>query len=206
MQKRLTIRRLLRVLACAAVCLWAAVLASAREAAPADALLAQVRVPQVLGDGTFTYAGQSFNRLLIARYVVEQFDDSAYAVLPGQCDDRVTEVKQFLLSNDNFPYNEYVTYTQVRPPKAEGESREWIETCFDEHLAIFLQTLYRFCGLEEKEPVIDELTWYLLENLPNVSRNMSWDIESAYKYELIQQGKQGTVGRDGSLDNLYYFA
>ena len=67
MQKRLTIRRLLRVLACAAVCLWAAVLASAREAAPADALLAQVRVPQVLGDGTFTYAGQSFNRLLIAR-------------------------------------------------------------------------------------------------------------------------------------------
>lgn len=206
MQKRLTIRWLLRMLACAAVCLCALAFASAREVSPADTLLAQVRLPKVLGDGTFEYGGQRFNRLLIPRYVTEQFEHSAYAVLPGQCDNRVTEVKQFLFSNDNFPYNEYVTYSQVRPPKAEGESREWIETYFDEHLAIFLQTLYRFCGLEDKEPVIDELTCYLLESLPNVSQNMSWDIESAYKYELIQQGKQGTVSRDGSLDNLYYFA
>ena len=102
MQKRLTIRWLLRMLACAAVCLCALAFASAREVSPADTLLAQVRLPKVLGDGTFEYGGQRFNRLLIPRYVTEQFEHSAYAVLPGQCDNRVTEVKQFLLSNGDI--------------------------------------------------------------------------------------------------------
>lgn len=206
MQKRLTIRWLLRAIVCAVLCLCATVFAAAREETRTDELLSQVRVPHVLGSGTFTYGGQTFNRLLVPRYVIEQFENSAFAVEPEQCDDRVTAIKKYLNSNDNFPYNEYVTYTQIRPPYAEGESREWIETYFDDHLAIFLQTVYRFCGLEDKQPVIDELTCYLLECLPNVSQNMSWDIESAYKYELIQQGKQGTVGRDGTLDNIYYFA
>lgn len=202
MQKRLTIRWLLRAIVCAALCLCATVFAAAREETRTDELLSQVRVPHVLGSGTFTYGGQTFNRLLVPRYVIEQFENSAFAVEPEQCDDRVTAIKKYLNSNDNFPYNEYVTYTQIRPPYAEGEPREWIETYFDDHLAIFLQTVYRFCGLEDKQPVIDELTCYLLECLPNVSQNMSWDIESAYKYELIQQGKQGTVGRDGTLDNI----
>lgn len=206
MLRRLMIRLLLCALACAAVCFGAIVFAGARQVASTDGLLEQVCVPQVLGDGTFTYGGQTFHRLLLPRYVIEQFDHSDYAVAPGQCDARVTQIKEYLISNDNFPYNEYVTYTQVRPPYAAGEESEWIETYFDEHLAIFLQTLYRFCALEDKEPVIDELTCYLLECLPNVSQSMSWDIESAYKYELIQQGKQGTVGRDGTTDNLYYFA
>lgn len=206
MHKHVFLRWALGLALCLSLCFVCATAACARQDAPTDALLSGVRVPRVLGTGTFSYGGQEFHRLLVPRYVLEQFANSDYSVVPGQCDDRVTEVKRFLLSNDHFPYNEYVTYTQVRPPYATGEEREWIETYFDDHLAVFLQTVYRFCGLEDKEPVIDELTCYLLESLPNVSRNMSWDIESAYKYELIQQGKQGTVGRDGTTDNLYYFA
>ena len=73
MQKRLTIRWLLRAIVCAALCLCATVFAAAREETRTDELLSQVRVPHVLGSGTFTYGGQTFNRLLVPRYVIEQF-------------------------------------------------------------------------------------------------------------------------------------
>ncbi len=206
MQKRSNFKWLLRAALCLAVCLICAFSASAKGTAQTDSLLAKVQLPKVLGDGKFQIGDVEFNHLLIPRYVIEQYDDSDYAVYPGETDDHVTEVKRYLFSNDNFPKNEYVTYTQVRPPKADGESREWIETYFDEHLATLLRTLYLFCGLEDKEPCIDELTRYLLDCLPQASLEMRWDIEAVYKYTLVKEGNWGTVGRDGTLDHLYYFA
>ena len=157
MQKRSNFKWLLRAALCLAVCLICAFSASAKGTAQTDSLLAKVQLPKVLGDGKFQIGDVEFNHLLIPRYVIEQYDDSDYAVYPGETDDHVTEVKRYLFSNDNFPKNEYVTYTQVRPPKADGESREWIETYFDEHLATLLRTLYLFCGLEDKEDLIADL-------------------------------------------------
>ncbi len=206
MKQRLAFRWLLRGCLCLAACLLISLPAEAMETKKTDSLLAQVKVPVILGDGEFEYGGVSFHHLLIPRYVLERYENSEYAIYPGDTDDRVKAVKLDLNSNEIYPKNEYVTYTQIRPPLLEDESREWIETYFDEHLAILLKTLYLFCGLEEKEPCIDELTCYLLDCLPNASQNMRWDIEAAYKYELIQEGKQGTVNRDGTLDYMYYFA
>lgn len=176
------------------------------QAAVVDELLSQVAVQPVLGERTFEIDGQSFYRLVIPQYVMERFGESSYAIYPGQADPRVAEIKQFLFSDDHFKDNEFVTYTQIRPPKAAGEEREWIETYFDDHLAVFFKTLYLFCGLEDKEPCLDELTRYLVEWLPNATQPMKWDIEVAYKHTLIREGMQGTVGRDGTLDTVYYFA
>ena len=83
---------------------------------------------------------------------------------------------------------------------------EPVETYFDAHLAALLETIYRFCGLEGKTACIDELTDYLLSNLPNLGPDMRHDIEASYKYELTKTGTYGTVARSGQLDNLYYFA
>lgn len=206
MKKRFLFQWLLHGCLGLAVCLALSISVGAVETKGTDSLLAQVKVPMVLGDGSFEYEGTTFHHLLIPRYILERYEASEYAVYPGDTDDRVKAVKLDLYSNPAYDKNEYVTYTQVRPPYLEYEDREWIETYFDDHLAVFLKTLYLFCGLEDKEPCIDELTCYLLDCLPNASQNMRWDIEAAYKYELIKEGKQGTVNRDGTLDNMYYFA
>lgn len=42
---------------------------------------------------------------------------------------------------------------------------------FDGHLETLVSTLYSFCELE-KEPVLDELTLYLLEALPSLPEEM----------------------------------
>ena len=164
-----------------------------------DRILAGMRQPMVLGSDTFTYEDVAFHRVLLPRYIIEQYADSEYAVLPGQSDERVRTVKSMLYSNTTYPNNEFVTYTQVR----EGEP---VETYFDDHLAALLETIYMFCGLEGKTACIDELTMYLLSRLPSLSEDMRHDIEAAYKYRLTKSGTYGTVARSGKTDNLYYFA
>lgn len=206
MKQHLTSKWLLRSLLCLAVCAVLSLSAGAEEAAKTDSLLAQVKLPMVLGDGKFVYEGQEYNHLLIPRYVVERYAESEYAIYPGGCDSLVKTVKLELYSNPAYDDNEFVTYTQIRPPYLENESREWVETYFDSHLATLLETIYQFCGLADKEPCLDELTYYLLSCLPNTSAEMQHDIEIVYKHKLVASGTQGTVGRDGSLDHLYYFA
>lgn len=171
---------------------------AAREAYT-DRILAGMRQPMVLGSDTFTYEDVAFHRVLLPRYIIEQYADSEYAVLPGHSDERVRTVKSMLYSNTTYPNNEFVTYTQVR----EGEP---VETYFDDHLAALLETIYMFCGLEGKTACIDELTMYLLSRLPSLSEDMRHDIEAAYKYRLTKSGTYGTVARSGKTDNLYYFA
>ncbi len=171
---------------------------AAREAYT-DRILAGMRQPMVLGSDTFTYEDVAFHRVLLPRYIIEQYADSEYAILPGQSDERVRTVKSMLYSNTTYPNNEFVTYTQVR----EGEP---VETYFDDHLAALLETIYMFCGLEGKTACIDELTMYLLSRLPSLSEDMRHDIEAAYKYRLTKSGTYGTVARSGKTDNLYYFA
>ncbi len=171
---------------------------AAREAYT-DRILAGMRQPMVLGSDTFTYEDVAFHRVLLPRYIIEQYADSEYAILPGQSDERVRTVKSMLYSNTTYPNNEFVTYTQVR-------AGEPVETYFDDHLAALLETIYMFCGLEGKTACIDELTMYLLSRLPSLSEDMRHDIEAAYKYRLTKSGTYGTVARSGKTDNLYYFA
>ncbi len=173
--------------------------AQAAQTAYTDQVLSEIRRPQVLGSGTFSWEGVDFHRVTIPRYVLEQFDTSDYEILPGQSDERVKTVKKALNSDDTYPDNEFVTYTQVR----EGEP---VESYFDEHLAALFETIYRFCGLDGKTACLDELTDYLLSYLPELSPAMRHDIEAAYKYELTKTGTYGTVARSGQLDDLYYFA
>ena len=173
--------------------------ASAAETAYTDQVLEQIHLPQVLGSGSFTWEDVRFHRVTIPRYVLERYETSSYEILPGQSDERVKKIKQTLYSNDTYPDNEFVTYTQMR-------AGEPVETYFDDHLATLLETIYRFCGLPEKTACIDELTEYLLSYLPELSPAMRHDIEASYKYALTKTGTYGTVARSGQLDKLYYFA
>ncbi len=182
----------------AALCSLCAPALAMREAYT-DPILAELRQPMVLGSDTFEYDGVSFHRVLLPRYIVERYDESEYAIQPGQSDARVREVKRALYSDTTYPKNEFVTYTQVR-------ADEPVETYFDDHLAELLSTIYLFCGLEDKTPCIDELTMFLLSQLPTLSEDMRHDIEAMYKYRLTQSRTYGTVTRSGKVDDLYYFA
>ena len=188
-----------------AVCLLLAVLLGlcapvfAAQEAYTDQILAAMRQPMVLGSSTFSYEGVAFQRVLLPRYVIERYENSEYAILPGQSDARVAQIKRQLYSDKTYPNNEFVTYTQVR-------ADEPVETYFDDHLAALLETIYMFCGLEGKSACIDELTVWLLAQLPSLSEDMRHDIEAAYKYRLTSTGTYGTVSRNGQTDNRYYFA
>lgn len=188
-----------------AVCLLLAVLLGlcapvfAAQEAYTDQILAAMRQPMVLGSSTFSYEGVAFQRVLLPRYVIERYENSEYAILPGQSDARVAQIKRQLYSDKTYPNNEFVTYTQVR-------ADEPVETYFDDHLAALLETIYMFCGLEGKSACIDELTVWLLAQLPSLSEDMRHDIEAAYKYRLTSTGTYGTVSRNGQTDNMYYFA
>ena len=130
----------------------------AAQEAYTDRILASMRQPMVLGSSTFEYDGVSFQRVLLPRYILEQYEASGFEILPGQSDARVKAVKQALYSEKTYPKNEFVAYTQVR----EGQP---VETYFDDHLAALLETIYMFCGLPEKTACIDELTLFLLDEL-----------------------------------------
>ncbi len=188
-----------------AVCLLLAVLLGlcapvfAAQEAYTDQILAAMRQPMVLGSSTFSYEGVAFQRVLLPRYVIERYENSEYAILPGQSDARVAQIKRQLYSDKTYPNNEFVTYTQVR-------ADEPVETYFDDHLAALMETIYMFCGLEGKSACIDELTVWLLAQLPSLSEDMRHDIEAAYKYRLTSTGTYGTVSRNGQTDNMYYFA
>lgn len=188
-----------------AVCLLLAVLLGlcapvfAAQEAYTDQILAAMRQPMVLGSSTFSYEGVAFQRVLLPRYVIERYENSEYAILPGQSDARVAQIKRQLYSDKTYPNNEFVTYTQVR-------ADEPVEAFFDDHLAALLETIYMFCGLEGKSACIDELTVWLLAQLPSLSEDMRHDIEAAYKYRLTSTGTYGTVSRNGQTDNMYYFA
>lgn len=160
-------------------------------------LLAEVSLPQIFGETTFKVDGVAYQRLLVPRYVLERFPGEENAPRQGDTSQTVEKVKMDLYSNDRYPHNELVTYTQVRPEVVQY---------FDEHLALFLQTLYQFCGLPDKEPQLDSLTLYLLEQLPDISAEMRNDIEIVYKYNMVRNDTKGTINRDGTADRLYYFA
>lgn len=197
--KHAVFRRMLAlVLALCALAPLCAPVFAAQEAFT-DPILAAMKQPMVLGSSTFEYEGVTFNRILIPRYVLERYETSEYEILPGQSDERVKTVKKALYSNDNYPDNEFVAYTQMR-------AGELVETYFDDHLAALLETIYRFCGLPEKTACLDELTMYLLSCLPALSGDMRHDIEAMYKYDLTKSGTYGTVARSGKTDDLYYFA
>ena len=152
------------------LCVLLAAAVSANDAV--YALLAEADLPQLFGETTFKADGVAYQRLLLPRYLLEQFPEEADAPKPGDRSQKVEEVKRALYSNDLYPHNELVTYTQVRPEVVQY---------FDEHLALFLQTLYQFCGLPDKEPQLDGLTLYLLDKLPAISAEMRNDIEIVYK-------------------------
>ncbi len=162
-----------------------------------DGLLAEVALPQIFGETTFEVGGVTYQRLLLPRYLLERYPDEPDAPAPGDTSPLVEEVKRALNSDELYPKNELVTYTQVRPEVVQY---------FDGHLALLLKTLYQFCGLPDKEPRLDGLTLYLLDQLPKIGKELRNDIEIVYKYDMVQNGTQGTIARDGTADGLYYFA
>ena len=205
-----------RVLMGLLVCLCLSTISGAAPSQLAQNILNQVLIRPILDSGTFQVDGQTFQHILVPQSVLDECAESDFAVYSGETHDLVRQWKLFLYSNANFPSNEFVTYSQVRPPNTrddidsdywiEGDDYEDVLYYFDDHLKSFLETVYLFCGMEGKEPCLDALTCHLLENLPYLSVNMLQDIERVYKYNLAVSGTAGTVARDGKLDNLYYFA
>lgn len=189
----------------------------AEDVSPVEEILADVAVPHVMDSGRFPYDGIEFCRICVPQYVIERFGQSAFAIYPGERDERVGALKKKLNSDSGdalyFRENELVAYSQMRPEVLD---------VFDDHLAALVKTVYLFCGLEEKEPCIDELTVWLIDHLAEVSksaanekdnsplieqyRDILHDLESVYKYRMTADHSQGTISRSGKSDGLYYFA
>ena len=165
-----------------------------------EPLLRQVSLTHVFGSETFTLDEVEFQRIIVPAYVLEVYDTDDYAIHPGERDEKVRELKRYLYSNDNFPYNEYVTYSQA------DIKRDMVADYFDDHLALLIEVLYQFCGLEDREPCIDPLTVYLFHQLEDLDKDMRNDIEVVYKYRMIQEDTVGTISRSGEPDGMYYYA
>ena len=163
-------------------------------------LLQQVSPPHVFGSETFTLDEVEFQRIIVPAYVLEAEDTDEYAIHPGERDEKVRELKRYLYSNDNFPKNEFVTYSQA------DTKRDMVADYFDDHLALLIDVLYEFCGLQDREPCIDPLTVYLFHQLEELDGDMRNDIEVVYKYRMIKEDTVGTISRSGEPDGMYYYA
>lgn len=165
-----------------------------------EPLLRQVSLTHVFGSETFTLDEVEFQRIIVPAYVLEVYDTDDYAIHPGERDEKVRELKRYLYSNENFPTNEFVTYSQA------DIKRDMVADYFDDHLALLIEVLYQFCGLEDREPCIDPLTVYLFHQLEDLDKDMRNDIEVVYKYRMIQEDTVGTISRSGEPDGMYYYA
>lgn len=165
-----------------------------------EPLLRQVSLTHVFGSETFTLDEVEFQRIIVPAYVLEVYDTDDYAIHPGERDEKVRELKRYLYSNENFPTNEFVTYSQA------DILRDMVADYFDDHLALLIEVLYQFCGLEDREPCIDPLTVYLFHQLEDLDKDMRNDIEVVYKYRMIQEDTVGTISRSGEPDGMYYYA
>lgn len=165
-----------------------------------EPLLRQVSLTHVFGSETFTLDEVEFKRIIVPAYVLEVYDTDEYAIHPGERDEKVRELKRYLYSNENFPTNEFVTYSQA------DILRDMVADYFDDHLALLIEVLYQFCGLEDREPCIDPLTVYLFHQLEDLDKDMRNDIEVVYKYRMIQEDTVGTISRSGEPDGMYYYA
>lgn len=165
-----------------------------------EPLLRQVSLTHVFGSETFTLDEVEFQRIIVPAYVLEVYDTDDYAIHPGERDEKVRELKRYLYSNENFPTNEFVTYSQA------DIKRDMVADYFDDHLALLIEVLYQFCGLEDREPCIDPLTVYLFHQLEDLDKDMRNDIEVVYKYRMIQEDTVGTIRRSGEPDGMYYYA
>ncbi len=165
-----------------------------------EPLLRQVSLTHVFGSETFTLDEVEFKRIIVPAYVLEVYDTDEYAIHPGERDEKVRELKRYLYSNENFPTNEFVTYSQA------DIKRDMVADYFDDHLALLIEVLYQFCGLEDREPCIDPLTVYLFHQLEDLDKDMRNDIEVVYKYRMIQEDTVGTISRSGEPDGMYYYA
>lgn len=210
-------RRVLALLLCAACLLGLSLPAKAENDPYVESILESIALPKVMGTGVFDFEGVTFCRFYLPEYVLERYTSSSYAIYPGETDERIGQIKKIINSDKSsdlyFLENELVTYTQVRPEVLDY---------FDDHLATLFETVYLFFGLEDKAPCLDELTWFLICLLRDVSkskdnlanhpeiiadyRDILHDVEAVYKYKLTKNGTQGTISRSGQTDNLYYFA
>lgn len=193
-------RRLMLLAASLAALVCLLILPAAAADTGVEPLLRQVSLPHVFGSETFTLDEVEFQRIIVPAYVLETYDTGDYAIHPGERDEKVRELKRYLYSNENFPNNEFVTYSQA------DTKRDMVADYFDDHLALLIEVLYQFCGLEDREPCIDPLTVYLFHQLEDLEGTMRNDIEVVYKYRMIQEDTVGTISRTGEPDGLYYYA
>ena len=193
-------RRLLLSAAALAVLVCLLILPAGAADTGVEPLLRQVSLTHVFGSETFTLDEVEFQRIIVPAYVLEVYDTDEYAIHPGERDEKVRELKRYLYSNENFPTNEFVTYSQA------DIKRDMVADYFDDHLALLIEVLYQFCGLEDREPCIDPLTVYLFHQLEDLDKDMRNDIEVVYKYRMIQEDTVGTISRSGEPDGMYYYA
>ena len=192
-------RRLLLSAAALAALVCLLILPASAADTGVEPLLRQVSLTHVFGSETFTLDEVEFKRIIVPAYVLEVYDTDEYAIHPGERDEKVRELKRYLYSNENFPTNEFVTYSQA------DIKRDMVADYFDDHLALLIEVLYQFCGLEDREPCIDPLTVYLFHQLEDLDKDMRNDIEVVYKYRMIQEDTVGTISRSGEPDGMYYY-
>ena len=144
--------------------------------------------------GTISIDGVDFYPIEISQELLDTLA-TGEGTLPGERSETVSSVKSLLAQGETEEL-EFVSHSQSRPEVLDY---------FDDHLETLVGTLYDFCQLEQ-EPVLDELTVYLLEALPTLPEEMQRDVYTVYKSRMIEAGIDGSLLRTGESLGLYYMA
>ncbi len=162
------------------------------SSAPSSSSSASSAASEPEAPATVQIDGQAFYPILLSQQLLDSLD-SGEGTLPGERSEAVSQIKSLLADGGEL---EFVSHSQSRPEVLD---------LFDSHLETLVATLYDFCGISQ-EPVLDELTRYLLEALPTLPETMRQDVYAVYKSRMIAAGIDGTLLRDGESLGLYYMA
>lgn len=155
----------------------------------------EVQEPEAEALPTFTVDGVTFYPILLPQENLRLLSTSE-GTLPGERSETVSEIKSALFAIYGDSELQFVSHTQARPEVLDY---------YDTHLQTLVETLYTFCQLEPQTSM-NEQTVYLLDLLPTLPEEMQQDIYSVYKAQMIGQGIDGSLLRDGSDLGLYYVA
>lgn len=183
-------RRLALVLALAA----ALALFAAADAGQLSAVLAQVEVEPIFAgeSAALTQDGVAFSGIEVPELLQAAYPGTE-GPAPGERSETVRTVKEALAQVDE---PQFVAHTQLRSEVIDY---------FDSHLETLVQTLYDFCRLD-RTPQLDELTVYLLGQLPQLPAAMQNDVYTVYKARMIAAGIDGSLLRSGESLGFYYYA
>lgn len=128
-----------------------------------------------------------FRKFKIPSRIMDEYGgNSGKGTKLGESSIDVETAKKKLCNMLVYPDSEFVAWSQVTSDQIRY---------FDDKLGCLIRTLYRFAGLGGKEPILDDITLYLIDQLSIIPLEDRYNVERVYKDSLEMEGNLGTVFR-----------